>query len=121
MSLKPEPIEPTITLPVALVEEVIAALRQSYSAVLVVRRGSIDEPYSDEPRMTPYTRFMRPAGRRAHDACGALTRAVVDAGLERPAVRGELTPLVVDGKASRICDFCAADEPPESARPRLDA
>lgn len=102
--------EPTITLPLAVVEEALFALKQSYAAVLVVRKGELDAPYPDEPAFTPYTRWYRPAGRRAHDAAGALVRSLKEAGHTPPiGSRGQIVALSRDIKAEKTCDLCSAD------------
>jgi hypothetical protein len=102
----------TITLPREVVEEALKALGQAYSTALTVRRGQIDAPYSDDPAWTPYTRWVRPMGRRTHDAHAALLRAikVVEPGYERtPLSTGSLVALVRDGEAAKLCDFCSSE------------
>lgn len=114
------PPDPTrmVTLPLAVVEEAIYALRQAYSTALVVRRGSLDEPYSDEPTVTPYTRWVRPMGRRTHDACGTLQRATKEAlpgWSARTGSSGTLHALAQDRRQADGCAYCRADEPSAEA------
>lgn len=66
--------EPMETVPTALLDEIERALQKSYHAAIVVQHN-LDEPYVDAPEWTPWTRWVNPAAKRAHDARQALRRA----------------------------------------------
>ena len=49
-----------------LLTEAADALWESSKAALVVK-PTLDTPYPDDPRWTPWTRWVEPKARRAHD------------------------------------------------------
>lgn len=72
----PKPTRPapsgTVTVPVALLDEVDLALRRAGLALVTVASS---EPCSDDPRWSPWTRFASPAVGRIDAARKAIREA----------------------------------------------
>jgi hypothetical protein len=68
---KQQPVE---SIPTALLDEIEKALQASYTAALTVK-SNLDTPYTDAPEWTPWSRWVNPAAKRAHDARMALRKA----------------------------------------------
>jgi len=56
-----------------LLRQAAEALMDSAKAALTVK-PSLDQPYPDDPRWTPYTRWVERPARRAHDLSIAIRK-----------------------------------------------
>jgi hypothetical protein len=63
-----------VTLPLAVVERAIAALRKAVVVSIAVQ-PALDQPYSDDPRWTPWSRWVEPMAREASAARESLAKA----------------------------------------------
>lgn len=54
-------------IPDEVLDRVERALKDCYHAALTLSNG-LNEPYLDDPRWTPWTRWLGPASQKAYDA-----------------------------------------------------
>lgn len=67
-----------VKLPVDVLDKIDRALTEATTTSLMFG-PALDEPYPDDPRWSPRTRFLDPMGRRALAARDALRKARADA------------------------------------------
>lgn len=60
-------------IPLAEAEAAERALTKSFTTALTVK-PCLDEPYSDDPRWTPWSRWMERSARESHDAAMGLRK-----------------------------------------------
>lgn len=89
----PEPTRPTYDELLALLHEAADALRDVGKAAIVVH-PTLDKPYPDDPRWTPWTRFMEKPARRAYNLSFLLRRQL--RGTPAPDRRSELGTRLYD-------------------------
>jgi hypothetical protein len=63
-----------------LLEAAARALR-SFTLCALTVRTSLDKPYTDDPRWSPWTRWLEPEARRAHDLSRAIRKRLAKDGI----------------------------------------
>lgn len=75
--------KPVVEVPIEMLEAAERALTKSFTTALTVK-PCLDTPYSDDPRWTPWTRWMERSAREAHDAAMSLRTILRGAQSGRP-------------------------------------